>query len=257
MIPSSGHIIFIHSGEVLVRTDTDGSVRLPLIEEFLLPNVEKSAFSFDRPLHAKVVRVEDVETLPLSGTDSWVALRKSASLLPQLHYTAASKASELLYWDSESRFCGRCGAPMERSSEISKRCSVCGHEIWPSVAPAIIVLVRRGEKALLVHARTFSRPFFGLVAGFVETGENLEECVRREVREETSLEIKNIRYFDSQQWPYPSQLMLGFTAEYESGELHFADGELTAGGFFSRDNLPLLPEPPSIARRLIEDWLKN
>lgn len=154
-----------------------------------------------------------------------------------------------------SRYCGACGAPMRRSTEISKICTACGREVFAQVSPAIIVLVRRGREALLVHARNFSRPFFGLVAGFVETGESLEQCVRREVMEETSLRVKNIRYAGSQPWPYPNSLMLGFTADYESGELRFADGELSEGGFFSADNLPLLPTPPSIARRLIEEWI--
>lgn len=172
----------------------------------------------------------------------------------QEDYRAAGKALELMHWDAGSRYCGSCGAPMARSSEISKKCTICGREVFAQVSPAIIVLVRRGREALLVHARNFSRPFFGLVAGFVETGESLEECVHREVMEETSLRIRNVRYAGSQAWPYPNSLMLGFTADYDSGELRFADGELTEGGFFSADNLPLLPTAPSIARRLIEEW---
>lgn len=170
-------------------------------------------------------------------------------------YRCAAKAMELLFWDSGNKFCGRCGAPMKRSTEISKVCSCCANEVFAQVSPAIIVLVRRGREALLVHARNFTRPFFGLVAGFVETGESLEECVAREVMEETSLIVKNISYVGSQAWPYPNSLMLGFTADYDSGELAFADGELTEGGFFTPENLPLLPPPPSIARALIEAWL--
>lgn len=109
----------------------------------------------------------------------------------------------------------------------------------------------------MVHARNFTRPYFGLVAGFVETGESLEECVAREVWEETRLKVKNVRYAGSQPWPYPNSLMVGFTAEYDSGTLCFADGELTEGGFFTADNLPLLPPKPSIARSLIEQWIEG
>lgn len=190
-------------------------------------------------------------------TGAWVGLRETFAEAGGEIYRRAGKAAELHYWDKSSRYCPACGAETGRGGEIMKKCTGCGREFFPQVSPAIIVLVRRGEEALLVHARNFSRPFFGLVAGFVETGESLEECVVREVREETGLEIRDVRYFGSQPWPFPSQLMVGFTAEYVSGDVRFADRELTAGGFFTKENLPLIPGPPSIARRLIDAWLNE
>lgn len=120
---------------------------------------------------------------------------------------------------------------------------------------AIIVLVHKGEEALLVKAKSFRRDFYGLVAGFVETGESLEECVRREVHEETGLTITNIRYFGSQPWPYPMGLMVGFHADYESGDIALIDGELREAAFFRRDNLPTIPEKLSMARMLIDSWV--
>ena len=107
----------------------------------------------------------------------------------------------------------------------------------------------------MVQSKTFRSDYMGLVAGFVETGESLEECVRREVKEETSLEIKNLRYFGSQTWPFPAGIMLGFTAEYASGELRLQQSELRKGGWYDADNMPRVPRRLSIARRLIEDWL--
>ena len=130
-------------------------------------------------------------------------------------------------------------------------------EYFPQLSPAVVVLVTKGEEALLVHAANFKRPFHALVAGFVETGETLEECVAREVREETTLEIEDIRYFGSQSWPFPHQLMLGFTARWREGEVRFADGELTSGGFFRRDALPELPTPPSLSRAIIDAWIEG
>ena len=127
--------------------------------------------------------------------------------------------------------------------------------MWPSLATAIIVLVHRGDEVLLVHARNFRGNFFGLVAGFVETGESLEEAVHREVMEETGLTITNLRYFGSQPWPYPSGLMVGFHADYVSGEIKLQKEELAAGQWFTKDNLPEIPEKLSIARRIIDDWL--
>ena len=129
--------------------------------------------------------------------------------------------------------------------------------MWPSLATAIIVLVHRGNEVLLVHARNFRGNFFGLVAGFVETGESLEEAVHREVMEETGLTITNLRYFGSQPWPYPSGLMVGFHADYVSGEIKLQKEELAAGQWFTKDNLPEIPEKLSIARRIIDDWLSK
>lgn len=191
----------------------------------------------------------------------YVGLRESFGRLSKDDYTMAGKAAELLYWDMNTRYCGLCGAPMKRTTDISKQCTHCGKEVWPQVAPAIIVRIRRTdsegkEEILLVHARNFRRnEMYGLVAGFVETGETLEDCVRREVLEETHLRIKNIRYFGSQSWPYPSGIMIGFTADYESGDVQLQEEELSRAGWFSRDNMPPIPDKMSIARRLIDDWL--
>ena len=184
-----------------------------------------------------------------------MGLRASWDLLPQAAYDEAGKAFQLLYWDTHSRYCPVCGTPTEQTTPICKRCPRCGHELYPPIAPAIIVLIRKGEEILLVHARNFRGNFHGLVAGFIEVGETLEECVRREVREETGLEIKELRYFASQPWPYPSGLMIGFTATYAGGSLKLQTEELSTGAFFSKDNLPEIPRKLSLARKLIDAWL--
>lgn len=182
-------------------------------------------------------------------------LRQSFYKLTNAHYLMAGKCYELLYWDSNTKYCGVCGSPMKMHSEISKRCTQCGKEIWPQLATAVIVLIHRGDEVLLVRARNFRGDFYGLVAGFVETGETLEEAVEREVHEETGLQITNIRYFASQPWPYPSGLMVGFHADYVSGEIHLQHSELSSGGWFTKDNLPHIPEKLSIARRLLDSWI--
>ena len=187
----------------------------------------------------------------------WVDLRASYHLLAAEDYKQAGKAAELLYFDLHHQYCGLCGAPMRWNTAISKCCTACGEEIWPQLSTAIIVLVHRGDEALLVKAKSFRRDFYGLVAGFVETGESLEECVAREVREETGLEIGNIRYFGSQPWPYPMGLMVGFHADYRGGDIQLVDGELRDAAFFSRDHLPTIPEKLSMARMLIDDWVEG
>ncbi|MCF0182882.1 MAG: NAD(+) diphosphatase [Bacteroidaceae bacterium] len=181
-------------------------------------------------------------------------LRQTYGMLPLAHYNMAGKAAMLAYFDQNTRFCGVCGAPMRWDTDISKRCTECGKEQWPQLATAVIVRVERGDEILLVRARNFRGDYYGLVAGFVETGESLEDCVRREVREETGIEIADIRYFDSQPWPFPSGLMVGFTARYVSGSVRLQHSELASGGWFRRDNLPPIPDKASIARRLIDDF---
>ena len=194
---------------------------------------------------------------PITDSDRYemVGLRQSYYKLPRGLYLKAGKCQELLYWDQNTKFCGICGAPMRMDTDISKKCTECGKEVWPQLAPAVIVLIHKGDEVLLVRAKNFRRDFFGLVAGFVETGETLEEAVAREALEETGVTITNIRYFASQPWPYPCGLMVGFNADYVSGEIHLQTSEIAKGGWFRRDNLPNIPEPLSIARMLLDAWL--
>lgn len=193
----------------------------------------------------------------IDGEEREVGLREAWNFMTEEEWKQEARKAELDHFFSTHRFCGTCGAAMQPSTDISLKCPACGREDFPSLSPAILVLIKRGEEVLLVHARSFTRPVYALVAGFVETGENLEECVRREIREETSLEVSNIRYFGSQSWPFPSQLMIAFTADYAGGELRFADGELSAGGWFSRRNPPALPTLPSLSRQLIDAWISG
>jgi NAD+ diphosphatase len=165
------------------------------------------AYRIDHP-------VTDQERYEMCG------LRQSYYKLSSEDYLKAGKCQELLYWDSNTKYCGVCGGLMHFDTPISKKCEQCGKEIWPQLATAVIVLVRKEDKVLLVHAKNFRTDFYGLVAGFVETGETLEEAVHREVMEETGLHIKNLVYFASQPWTYPCGLMVGFMADYDGGKIH-------------------------------------
>lgn len=196
---------------------------------------------------------------PLEETDVFqpMGLRASYDHIDRYSYDQAGKAYEIVYWDQHSRFCPVCGTPTELKGPIMKKCPHCGNEMFPSVSPAVLVLIRKGEEILLVHARNFRGTFHGLVAGFLETGETLEQCVEREVWEETGLTIRNITYFGNQPWPYPSNLMIGFIADYVGGEIKLQDEELNSGSFFSKDNLPEIPHKLSLARKMIDWWLEN
>lgn len=205
------------------------------------------------------VAIEDIDEIGKSG-EGWClqGLRSTWEQIPDADHVIAGKCRQILFWHEHSRYCPVCGTPMEQLGDIYKKCPQCGNEMFPPVSTAIIVLVRRGDdEVLLVHARNFRGTFYGLVAGFLEAGETLEQCVAREVMEETGLTINNIRYIQSQSWPYPSQLMVGFVADYADGEIKLQDDELSAGAFYHRDNMPELPGKLSIARKLIEMWLNK
>lgn len=245
-------------GDLLLEKTSDGRYTIPYQEEAPTPLKEWTNVHTITPFGD-----DDVRTYTIDGpvTDNpryeMCGLRATYNKLSHELYQIAGKCQEILYWDANTRFCGVCGGPMKMHTEISKRCTHCGKEIWPLLATAIIVLIRREDKVLLVHARNFRGKFFGLVAGFVETGETLEEAVVREVHEEVGIKIKNIRYFASQPWPYPCGLMVGFTADYVSGELHLQRSELDDAGWFDRDHLPPVPDKMSIARQLIDSWLEE
>ena len=215
-----------------------------VLEVNLLEDMPACAASVDTPLE------ETAEYLPMG-------LRASYDYLDPVLHKIAGKAYELIYWDQHSRFCPSCGTKTVMQTTISKQCPNCKYEIYPVVSPAILVLIRKGDAILLVHARNFRGSFYGLVAGFLETGETLEECVRREVMEETGLEINNITYFGNQPWPYPSNLMVGFIADYVSGTIRLQDEELSDGALFIKDNVHLLPSKLSIARKMIDWWLEQ
>lgn len=236
----------------------DGTYTIPLAEDPPVPVKPWTHIMNITPLHDTEVKTFVIDA-PINDDPRYemCGLKMSFYKLEPDLYLKAGKCEELLYWDANTRFCGVCGAPMRMSTDISKKCTSCGKEVWPQLSTAVIVLISRGDDLLLVRARNFTSAFYGLVAGFVETGETLEDAVRREVMEETGLTIKNLRYWKSQPWPYPCGLMAGFYAEYESGDIHLQRSELSNGAWFRYDNLPRIPEKLSIARQLIDNWLTN
>ncbi|NTV72207.1 MAG: NAD(+) diphosphatase [Azonexaceae bacterium] len=168
-------------------------------------------------------------------------------------FALAGRATQLLDWQANHRFCGKCGTPTtQKTGELAMHCPACGLLAYPRISPAVMVLVRDGDKLLLGRSPHFKPGVFSALAGFVEPGETLEECAAREVREEVGVEIANLRYFHSQPWPFPNSLMVAFFADYAGGTITPDPNEIEAAAWFSPDALPILPEPISISRRLIE-----
>ncbi len=192
-------------------------------------------------------------TTPPAGM-TFEGLRRLYGFLDEDLFWVATRAVQVVDWDRTHHFCGRCGVPLNRkTTERAKECSQCGLLYFPRLAPAIIVLVQRGDQLLLARSRHFMPGMYSVLAGFVEPGESLEEAVVREVREEVGIEVKDIHYFGSQPWPFPHSLMIGFTATYAGGEISLNDDEIENAGWFEVGNLPQIPGKISIARKLI-DW---
>ncbi len=174
---------------------------------------------------------------------------------------AAGRAVQLVEWARTHRFCGRCATPTESSpGERGMKCPACGLVAYPRVAPAMITLVTRGEpgpdqEALLARGVAFRMPMYSCLAGFVEPGEDLEGAVVREVKEEVGLTVGNVQYVSSQPWPFPHSLMVGFRAEYVSGDMVLDETEIADANWYRRDDLPAIPPGISIARKLIDEWV--
>jgi len=185
-------------------------------------------------------------------------LRELYPHLGDLLFNVAGRAMQIITWDRSHQYCGHCATPTEAlAHERARRCPACGLTSYPRISPAaIIAVVRRdehGARILLARNHRFPPGRYSVVAGFIEPGESLEACAQREVLEEVGIRIKNVRYFGNQPWPFPNSLMVGFTAEYEGGEIRLEESELADAQWFSADNFPSLPPKMTIARKLI-DW---
>jgi NAD+ diphosphatase len=192
--------------------------------------------------------VQDIESLRFAG------LRSLFFAMPEPLVAIAARAFQVTEWDRTHRFCGRCGTPTrDKPSERAKECPACGYVAYPRVSPAMMALVTRGRDLLLARAHRFPSGMFSALAGFVEPGETIEDCVVREVREEVGLEVHELAYFGSQSWSFPHSLMIAFTAEYAGGDIVCEDSEIAEAQWFPADALPPLPTSLSIARRLIDD----
>jgi NAD+ diphosphatase len=170
--------------------------------------------------------------------------------------TLAGLASQILHWERQSRFCSHCAGEMKRiDGTWGKRCVACRTEHFPHIHPCVIVLIRRGEEMLLIRKAQWSIGRYSLIAGFLDFGESLEECILREAREEVGVKVTNIRYVGSQSWPFPSQQMIGFLADYAGGDLKPDGREVTEARWFTAGTLPLYPGSiRSIARWILDTY---
>ena len=190
-----------------------------------------------------------------------VDLRRFFTMVDETTWIAAGRAVQLVEWARTHRFCGRCATPTVRAERfMSMECPSCGLQAFPRLSPAMITLVTRGpdgpdQEVLLARGVGWPEGSVSCLAGFVEAGETLEDCVTREVREEVGITVEDVTYRSSQPWPFPHSLMIGFRARYASGEVVLDETEIAEAQWFRRDELPTLPNSMSISRRLIDEWV--
>ena len=202
---------------------------------------------------------------PVEGAEppqmgQFLHLRQLYGSIPEADWALAGRASQVLNWDRDHRFCGRCGAETElHDRDRARTCPSCGLMSYPRLTPAIIVLVEREDgRALLAWGRQFPGRFYSALAGFVEPGESLEECVVREVKEEVGIDVADISYFGSQPWPFPHSVMIGFTARHVAGDIVAQEEEIVEADWYHHEDLPPVPKGGmSIAGWLIEDWISR
>jgi NAD+ diphosphatase len=249
---------FIFFNDQIVLRSDDEKHEIPMYKDYLnYENLVKEKYYMGSYDGIDCYTVLLSETAEIEGYEI-IRLRKSYYTIQEVEFFLAGKAYQTLHFHHRHLFCGTCGEKTEiKQEEFARICPECKTTFYPQQAPAVIMSVTKENKILLARATRFPGMMYSVLAGFVEPGESLEDCVRREVREECSIEVKNIKYFGSQPWPFPNSLMVGFTAEYDSGEIIIDENEIIDAGWYAVDNLPLIPDHVSIARKLIDDFVER
>jgi NAD+ diphosphatase len=238
--------ILLHRNQVLIEKD----------QHFLIPFTHFQPDAKMNAIYCGQWKSQDVfvcrfETLPKGFEE--IGLRDLLFLQDEDNYLILSRAHQLSTWDRDHKFCGRCGTSMTEKfpTEHTKICPKCHLRHYPRISPCVIISIRKGNQVLLARGPQAPKGKYSNIAGFVEAGETLEQAVAREIREEVGLEVTNIRYVSSQPWSFPHQLMVGFFADYESGDITPAPGEIEEADWYDIDDLPYIPNQVTISGQLI------
>ncbi|WP_438952294.1 NAD(+) diphosphatase [Porticoccus sp.] len=196
----------------------------------------------------------NVQVLP-AGTE-WRDLRSLLQVLSADLFNLAGRACQVAQWDRQHRYCGFCGRVTAISSDDrSRHCSDCRQFFYPRISPCVIVLITRGDHCLLASSARHQGKFYSALAGFIEPGESAEQTLHREVMEEVGIQVANLRYFGTQPWPFPGQLMIGFHADYHSGDIQVDGIEITEADWWRFDRLPPCPDSRTLSGQLIQHFV--
>jgi NAD+ diphosphatase len=252
-VTGDGYGFAFRGDRVLVHAPREDDLSVTLLHDLEAAGVDGTRHFLGTLGNRACVAIGLAEDAPEPAGMAFVGLRALFFKVPDDLLALAARAFQVIDFDRNHRFCGRCGTPTRaRANERAKECPACSLIVYPRVSPAMMALVTRGKELLLARANRFATGMFSALAGFVEPGETIEDCVRREVREEVGVEVKDITYFASQSWAFPHSLMIAYTAEWAGGEIRIDDEEIAEARWFHVDDLPKLPMSVSIARRLID-----
>ena len=233
--------------------------KLLVDENLQLPKVEKLASDLHIHHNDHVIARDLLEHESVPDGYQLIPIRELIQLWSTTEFLQASRAVQLLEWRRNHKFCSHCGHATEiHSKEYAMVCPACGYHQYPRVQPCIITIITKGDDEILLAKSAHNKSnMYGLIAGFVEVGETLEEAVQREAFEEVGVKLKNIRYMSSQPWPFPSNLMIAFHAEYDSGDIQLQLEEIADARFFKFDQLPEIPFKGSIAHSMIMQVIES
>jgi NAD+ diphosphatase len=242
--------------ELLVKS-VDNNAIIPTIKD--LKNLEFKNIQYLGSINGENCFCGEISKDAIIPKDMYFnKLRALSHQLSEDMFWISGRAIQMVNFNNDHKFCGRCGSLTQSlEGERAKKCFKCGLVNYPRISPAIIVAVVRNGKLLLAHNTKSPKDIYSVVAGFVEAGETFEECVSREVLEETGIVVKNIKYFGNQPWPFPNSLMIGFTCEYASGEIQVDGKEIGHAEWYSSTEMPVTPKGISIATELIDWFTKN
>ena len=248
-----------YKNELLVKSEDNKAV-IPKIQD--LENLKFNNIQYLGSLNGQNCfcgELDENDENPIIPNDMYFSKLKALThQLSEDMFWIGGRAIQLVNFNNEHKYCGRCGALTHAvDGERAKKCPKCGLINYPRICPAIIVAVVRDGKLLLAHNNQSAKDLYSVVAGFVEVGETFENCVVREVLEETGINVKNIKYFGNQPWPFPNSLMIGFTAEYASGEIQVDGVEIGDANWYSSNEMPVTPDSISIAKKLIAWFCEN
>jgi len=245
-------------GRLLVAGSADDTPVIPTLADLQAAEVSGVRHYLGELAGVPCIALVLPDDAPAPPGFSAAGLRSLFFTLPETLLALAGRAFQIAEWDRTHRYCGRCATPMrDRAGERARECPACGHVAYPRNSPAMMVLVTRDRELLLARAHRFPGAMYSALAGFVEAGETIEDCIHREVREEVGVDVTGIAYFASQSWPFPHSLMIAYTAEYAGGDMRPCDEEIADAQWFALDALPTLPNRVSIARRLIDATIER
>lgn len=252
-VPASAYAFFFVSDELLVE-ETGDVVKIPPVSALKTLHIEPELVYYMGLLDGNEYYAAGVCAKNVPEGFSFIKVRQLYGQVADACYAFMLRAFHIVNWLKTNRYCGCCcGSMAALADELAVKCAECGHVAYPRLSPAIIVAIVKDDKLLLARSNRFPPGRYSVIAGFVEPGESLEECVEREVKEEVGIAVTNIKYFGSQPWPFPDSLMIAFTAEWQRGIITIDNEEIVSAGWFSADSMPSLPGKESIARKLI-DW---